>query len=491
VKQWDSTVDARTRSTHVGLDGQLREIEQPFKSPTGATAMYPGGFGVAGEDINCRCVMLQRARWALDKSEIDKSVGDLSNATDEQLQAWADKLGVSVDELIKASNGIIEPDGTINHSIKAKNYNDFKKKYKTKEADETAKTKALLDNVAEEKKKFKNELWGGHIEDSAIDTFFNDEKVANTFPDYATKWKKLQKKEAELKSKLSSVPAVELKKQLKKAESEYNAILSKYKNEQALMLFGNADEIIKADNYKKQIKDLQGKLGIVPEPPKVEIPKVKPKTTFVDADFETFKKNAIGSSKFKYEYEVEEYHIKNNFVHERWEKQLSHDEKHGIKTYTSSAYKSINKDLRSGNLKNAKYKYDIEQATKGLEKCLLAEDTQVFRGMGGIDALSAWTGIPVNQLSNKSVQDSLVGSRLVEKGFMSTGIVSDAAWSGIRLEVYLPKGTKAMYVDPISHYRGEREIVVQRNSTFEVKEVKTNTAGEIKGLVLMLVEQKL
>lgn len=130
VKQWDSTVDGRTRSTHIHLDGQLRELEQPFKSPSGATAMYPRGFGVAAEDINCRCEMLQRARWALDKSELDKCVGDLTNATDEQLQTWADKLGVSVDELIKASNGIIEPDGTINHSIKAKNYNDFKKKYK-------------------------------------------------------------------------------------------------------------------------------------------------------------------------------------------------------------------------------------------------------------------------------------------------------------------------------------------------------------------------
>ncbi len=30
----------------------------------------PGGFGVAEEDINCRCAILQRARWALDEAEL-------------------------------------------------------------------------------------------------------------------------------------------------------------------------------------------------------------------------------------------------------------------------------------------------------------------------------------------------------------------------------------------------------------------------------------
>ena len=86
VKQWDSTLDGRTRSTHMELDGQLRELDQPFKVPsTGATAMYPGGFGVPAEDINCRCALLQRARWALDKSEVEKVVGDLDGVSESQL----------------------------------------------------------------------------------------------------------------------------------------------------------------------------------------------------------------------------------------------------------------------------------------------------------------------------------------------------------------------------------------------------------------------
>lgn len=146
VKQWDASVDKRTRPHHVELDGQQREIDQPFKVPsTGATAMYPGGFGIAGEDINCRCVVLERARWALDKSEVEKTVGKLDGASDAQIEEWAKKLGVTKEELIKASNGIIENDGSINHTIKAKNYNDFKKKYQKKAALEKAKLDAQAD----------------------------------------------------------------------------------------------------------------------------------------------------------------------------------------------------------------------------------------------------------------------------------------------------------------------------------------------------------
>lgn len=65
VKQWDSTLDKRTRPTHRILDGQLREVDEYFEV-NGHRAMRPGGFGIAAEDINCRCVILQRARWALE-----------------------------------------------------------------------------------------------------------------------------------------------------------------------------------------------------------------------------------------------------------------------------------------------------------------------------------------------------------------------------------------------------------------------------------------
>lgn len=69
VKQWDSTLDGDTRPSHKKLDGQIREVDEPFEV-NGHKAMYPGGFGIAEEDINCRCSILQRAKWNLDEKEL-------------------------------------------------------------------------------------------------------------------------------------------------------------------------------------------------------------------------------------------------------------------------------------------------------------------------------------------------------------------------------------------------------------------------------------
>ena len=69
VKQWNSTLDGDTRPSHRRLDGQIREIDEPFEIG-GKKAMYPGDFGDPAEDCNCRCQVLQRSRLALDEDEL-------------------------------------------------------------------------------------------------------------------------------------------------------------------------------------------------------------------------------------------------------------------------------------------------------------------------------------------------------------------------------------------------------------------------------------
>lgn len=71
VKQWDSTLDSRTRKDHRKLDGQIRELDEPFEVG-GRKAMAPRKFGRAEQDINCRCTMLQRSRAALDIPESER-----------------------------------------------------------------------------------------------------------------------------------------------------------------------------------------------------------------------------------------------------------------------------------------------------------------------------------------------------------------------------------------------------------------------------------
>lgn len=67
VKQWDAALDARTRDSHAKVDGEIRELHQKFSNGL----MFPGDpSGRAAEVINCRCALLQRARWALDEEEL-------------------------------------------------------------------------------------------------------------------------------------------------------------------------------------------------------------------------------------------------------------------------------------------------------------------------------------------------------------------------------------------------------------------------------------
>ena len=69
VKQWDAVLDGNTRTDHRILDGQIREVGEPFEID-GKKAEYPGAFGRPEEDCNCRCVALTRAKWALNADEL-------------------------------------------------------------------------------------------------------------------------------------------------------------------------------------------------------------------------------------------------------------------------------------------------------------------------------------------------------------------------------------------------------------------------------------
>lgn len=63
LKQWDATLDARTRDSHAQVDGEIIDLKKRFSNGL----MYPGDpGGSAAEVINCRCALLQRARWAVE-----------------------------------------------------------------------------------------------------------------------------------------------------------------------------------------------------------------------------------------------------------------------------------------------------------------------------------------------------------------------------------------------------------------------------------------
>lgn len=69
VKQWDSTLDGKTRPLHRELDQQIAEINKPFKI-AGMEVEAPNMFGDPGEDCNCRCVVLSVPRWDIQESNV-------------------------------------------------------------------------------------------------------------------------------------------------------------------------------------------------------------------------------------------------------------------------------------------------------------------------------------------------------------------------------------------------------------------------------------
>lgn len=105
VKQWDSSLDGKTRPTHRELDGQIRELDEPFEVAD-KKAMQPGDFGDPAEDCNCRCALLQRARWALE--------------ADIPVTKWTPDAPVEISD-----------DGTTQFvdMSDAKNYKQFKERY--------------------------------------------------------------------------------------------------------------------------------------------------------------------------------------------------------------------------------------------------------------------------------------------------------------------------------------------------------------------------
>lgn len=65
VKMWDSVLDGKTRESHQKVDGEIRELDEKFSNGL----MFPGDpSGTAAEVCNCRCALLERARWALEGS---------------------------------------------------------------------------------------------------------------------------------------------------------------------------------------------------------------------------------------------------------------------------------------------------------------------------------------------------------------------------------------------------------------------------------------
>lgn len=182
-----------------------------------------------------------------------------------------------------------------------------------------------------------------------------------------------------------------------------------------------------------------------------------------------------------------------------WWKGLTDKQRSWVRTYTGS-YCDTNEPLRGRTYYGSKggdshITEKISAIDSALEKSTLDKPMTVTRGIswGALRAMVAHKQSEYSSYGASSVSDyddSLIGKELTDPSFLSCTGVNAAGFSSkpVQLRIFCPAGTKAAYINPISHYgmkledseldsppswkspdSKEFEVLLQRGSKFKVK----------------------
>lgn len=127
-KQWMSTLDKKTRSSHQSLDGQTVGVDDDFVSENGHKAKGPRLFNVASEDINCRCTTITKVKGISPATRKDNESKEIIKYTN--YKEWAEAKGYIVKdkktlETNKFDANAILSKTNLREKVGDKNYNRF------------------------------------------------------------------------------------------------------------------------------------------------------------------------------------------------------------------------------------------------------------------------------------------------------------------------------------------------------------------------------
>jgi len=153
-------------------------------------------------------------------------------------------------------------------------------------------------------------------------------------------------------------------------------------------------------------------------------------------------------------------------------KTINPDDLEKVKAYTQS-YSFINEPLRNqtyigSSIKQQQFFDYVKGMTNAIDKSVLKENMWVQRG---VDSLNI-NGL---NISNYNLDD-LNGVVFEDQGFLSCGAAKGTGFTSnsVIMNIYCPKGTKALYVNPISYFSGENEMIIQRGYSFKITKVEKN-----------------
>ena len=163
--------------------------------------------------------------------------------------------------------------------------------------------------------------------------------------------------------------------------------------------------------------------------------------------------------------------------------------KDAFSSYTGSGYVSINSALGNDTVGDGYLKNKIDRLTEALDKAELPVDMWLQRGVrDNVAKIMFGSGFSVD-----SIQQMIDNGTIIDnKPFMSTAGAKGEGFNGsVVLNIYAPKGTKAIYAEPFStygggqksgwdgksgqsHYSSEFEVIVQRGAQLRPLKVSEN-----------------
>jgi len=133
------------------------------------------------------------------------------------------------------------------------------------------------------------------------------------------------------------------------------------------------------------------------------------------------------------------------------------EECQGLTEYTGSSYALINTALR----KNKTEPPDVPLI--GEAKAIKAMD----------NAFERFPRVPMDIKVTRGISPNTAnlmtpGTIFKDHGYTSTTISQFPDWGEVNMVIRVPKGSKGIYLDRISEYQGERELLLNRGSRFNV-----------------------
>jgi hypothetical protein len=162
------------------------------------------------------------------------------------------------------------------------------------------------------------------------------------------------------------------------------------------------------------------------------------------------------------------------------DKEISAEAQAALGYYTGSGYGPMNRQLRGINPMQPAIKKMIDDIDVAMDKTSLNQDIKAWRGTE--------FSVYANQLGSDPSQ--WIGKTFTDLGYSSHSIDPAKSFPGVKMETYIPKGTKGFYVGgmPGTQFSSEDEFLPQRGTRFRILDVQTS-GNWVTGITTEIVSQ--